>query len=35
MFDIREMKIEDYDEVYALWLSIHGFGIRSFDDSYE
>lgn len=32
---IREMKIEDYDEVYALWMTIHGFGIRSVDDSKE
>ncbi len=27
------MTIEDYDQVYALWKSIHGFGIRSIDDS--
>lgn len=32
---IREMKIEDYEEVYALWMTIHGFGIRSVDDSKE
>ena len=32
---IREMKIEDYDKVYALWKTIHGFGIRSVDDSRE
>ena len=32
---IREMKIEDYDKVYALWNTIHGFGIRSVDDSRE
>ena len=32
---IREMTIEDYDAVYALWKSIHGFGIRSIDDSKE
>lgn len=30
---LREMTIEDYDNVYALWLSIQGFGIRSVDDS--
>lgn len=30
---LRVMKIEDYDEVYALWKKIHGFGIRSVDDS--
>ena len=32
---IRTMKIEDYDNVRALWDSIVGFGIRSVDDSYE
>lgn len=31
----REMVPEDYDQVYQLWLSIHGFGIRSMDDSRE
>jgi ribosomal protein S18 acetylase RimI-like enzyme len=30
---IRAMTIEDYDNVYALWQSIDGFGIRSIDDS--
>lgn len=29
------MKEEDYDQVYHLWMSIHGFGIRSIDDSRE
>ena len=29
------MTIEDYDEVYALWKKIRGFGIRSIDDSRE
>ena len=29
------MTPEDYDAVYALWMSIHGFGIRSMDDSRE
>ena len=32
---IREMTIEDYDEVYALWKKIKGFGLRSIDDSRE
>ena len=32
---VRVMTIEDYDEVYALWMSIKGFGIRSIDDSKE
>ena len=32
---IREMTIEDYDQVYALWMNIKGFGIRSIDDSRE
>ena len=35
MMNIREMKIEDYEEVKALWLSIKGFAIRSIDDSYD
>lgn len=30
---IRIMKAEDYEEVYLLWQQIHGFGIRSIDDS--
>ena len=29
------MTVEDYDKVYALWLSIKGFGMRSMDDSRE
>lgn len=29
------MTKEDYDAVYRLWKSIHGFGIRSIDDSRE
>jgi len=29
------MTAEDYDGVKALWMSIHGFGIRSIDDSRE
>ena len=32
---IRVMTIEDYDEVYALWMTIKGFAIRSIDDSRE
>lgn len=32
---IRTMTIEDYDQVYALWKTIKGFGIRSMDDSRE
>ena len=29
------MTIGDYDEVYALWKKIRGFGLRSIDDSRE
>lgn len=32
---LRVMKAEDYDRVRALWQSIHGFAIRSIDDSRE
>ncbi len=32
---IRVMKPEDYNEIYKLWKSIHGFAIRSVDDSEE
>lgn len=32
---IRTMTTEDYDEVYALWTKIRGFGLRSMDDSRE
>jgi len=32
---IREMKKEDYDRVYALWMSMKGFAMRSIDDSRE
>lgn len=31
----REMCIEDYSQVRALWMTIRGFGIRSLDDSRE
>ena len=33
--NIREMTMEDFEEVHALWMGIHGFGIRSIDDSRE
>lgn len=33
--DIRVMKIEDYDRVYALWLSCKGMGLNNLDDSRE
>ena len=32
-FTIRTMTIEDYEGLYALWMTIKGFGIRSIDDS--
>ncbi len=32
---VRVMKLEDYDAVRELWMSIKGFGIRSVDDSRE
>lgn len=32
---VRVMKIEDYDAVRNLWMTIKGFGIRSVDDSRE
>lgn len=32
---IRKMEISDYSQVKELWMSIHGFAIRSIDDSYE
>ena len=35
MFTVRSMQIEDYDQVYALWMTIHGFSIRTIDDSRE
>ena len=34
-FEIRRMTREDYDGLYALWMTIKGFGIRSVDDSRE
>ena len=30
---VRAMTIADYDAVHTLWMGIHGFGIRSIDDS--
>lgn len=35
IYQVRQMKEEDYDKVHALWMGIHGFGIRSMDDSME
>lgn len=35
MITYRIMTPEDYDKVYALWMTIKGFGIRSIDDSRE
>lgn len=32
---IREMKIEDYEQVYELWMTVKGFAMRSIDDSRE
>jgi len=29
------MRIEDYDQVYALWMTVKGFAMRSIDDSRE
>lgn len=31
--NIRTMKISDYDEVYALWMSCAGMGLNNLDDS--
>ncbi len=31
-YQIRTMTIKDYEEVYTLWTTIHGFGMRSLDD---
>lgn len=35
MVTVRSMQIEDYDQVYALWMTIHRFSIRTIDDSRE
>ena len=32
---IRKMVIEDYDEVYKLWMSCSGMGLNNLDDSKE
>ena len=32
-FEIRPMTLDDYAKVHALWMTIHGFSIRSIDDS--
>ena len=32
---VRNMTIADYEEVYALWMTIKGFAMRSVDDSKE
>lgn len=32
---VRTMTIEDYEGLHDLWMTIHGFGIRSIDDSKE
>lgn len=31
--NIRKMLIDDYDEVYALWMSCAGMGLNNLDDS--
>lgn len=30
---LRKMKLEDYDNVYALWMSCAGMGLNNLDDS--
>ena len=32
---IRKMVIDDYDEVYKLWMSCSGMGLNNLDDSKE
>ena len=32
---IRPFQMKDYEKVHRLWMTIHGFGIRSIDDSRE
>ncbi len=34
-YTVRTMTIEDYEGLYALWMTIKGFGMRSIDDSRE
>ncbi len=33
--NIRNMKISDYESVYALWMSCTGMGLNNLDDSKE
>lgn len=33
--EIRNMRLDDYDKVYALWLSCPGMGLNNLDDSRE
>lgn len=33
--EIRNMQLNDYDKVYALWLSCTGMGLNNLDDSRE
>ena len=35
MVNVRLMNIDDYDKVYALWLSCAGMGLNNLDDSRE
>lgn len=35
MYTIRTMTEDDYEGVYALWMTIKGFSMRSIDDSKE
>lgn len=32
-FTVRTMTLDDYEGLYALWMTIKGFGMRSIDDS--
>lgn len=32
---IRKMIVDDYDKVYALWMSCAGMGLNNIDDSPE
>ncbi len=33
MYQIRNMTIDDYDQIYALWMSCAGMGLNDLDDS--
>lgn len=35
MIKIQKMKIQDYEEIYGLWLSCPGMGLNDLDDSKE